>query len=122
MNIIILIILSSFIFYSIIISLSNIFWRYSKSNIIYKNDISILIPARNEENNILNCLNSIIRTNKNYKEIIVYDDHSSDSTLEILKKASKTNSRIKIAKTKKLEKGWTGKSFACYQLAKQSSS
>ena len=86
MNIIILIILSSFIFYSIIISLSNIFWRYSKSNIIYKNDLSILIPARNEENNILNCLNSIIRTNKNYKEIIVYDDHSTDGTLEILRK------------------------------------
>ena len=52
MNIIILIILSSFIFYSIIISLSNIFWRYSKkSKIINKNDLSILIPARNEEKN-----------------------------------------------------------------------
>lgn len=122
MNIIILIILSSFVFYSIIISLSNIFWRYSKSKIINKNDLSILIPARNEEENILNCLNSIIRTNKNYKEIIVYNDHSTDGTFEILKKVSKTHSKIKIAKTKKLEKGWIGKSFACYQLAKQSSS
>ena len=49
MNIIILIILSSFVFYSIIISLSNIFWRYSKSKTINQNELSILIPARNEK-------------------------------------------------------------------------
>ena len=41
---------------------------------------------------------------------------------EWTKKVSKTHSKLKIAKTKKLEKGWIGKSFACYQLAKQSSS
>ena len=49
---------------------------------------------------ILNCLNSIIKTNKNYKEIIVYDDHSTDGTLEVTKEVSKTHSKLKLLKQK----------------------
>ncbi len=48
--------------------------------------VSILIPARNEAENILNCLNSILNQNypKTYFEIIVIDDFSDDETVEIV--------------------------------------
>jgi glycosyltransferase involved in cell wall biosynthesis len=119
---IIAIILSFFVFYSTFIILMNLFWNYSSCKEIKNNNLSILIPARNEEKNIQNCINSIIKTNNNYKEILIYDDHSTDSTAKKIKEIIQTNKKVKIAKTLKLEKGWTGKSFACYQLAKQSSS
>ncbi len=47
---------------------------------------SIIIPARNEEENIGKCLQSIILQNypKNLFEIIVVDDHSTDNTAQIV--------------------------------------
>lgn len=44
--------------------------------------ISVLIPARNEQENILECLESILKGNypKHLFEIIVIDDHSDDMT------------------------------------------
>ncbi len=119
---IIFIVLSLFVFYSTLIVFSNIFWKYSSFENIKNKNLSILIPARNEEKNIKNCIDSIINTNKNFNEIIIYDDHSTDSTRKEIEKLIKINNKIKIAQTKELEKGWTGKSFACYELAKQSSS
>ncbi len=119
---IIFVLSSFFVFYSTIIVSLNLFWNYSSFTKTKNNNLSILIPARNEEKNIENCINSVLKTNKNYTEILVYDDHSTDSTAEVIKKISQLNKKVKIAKTLKLEKGWTGKSFACYQLAKQSSS
>ena len=119
---IIYIILSFFVLYSILIVSSNLSWVQFGSIKSHSKNLSILIPARNEEKNIKNCIDSIISTNKNFNEILVYDDHSTDSTSEEIKKIIQTNRKVKLAKTHKLEKGWTGKSFACYQLAKQSSS
>lgn len=47
---------------------------------------SIIIPARNEEENIANCLNSILKQNypDNLYEIIVVDDYSNDDTAAIV--------------------------------------
>ena len=119
---IIYLILSIFVVYSILIAFSNLFWRKFRSKTSQNSNLSILIPARNEEKNIKNCIDSILATNENYEKILVYDDHSTDSTNKEIKKIAKTNKKVKIAKTHRLEKGWTGKSYACYQLAKQSSS
>ena len=48
--------------------------------------ISIIIPARNEAQNIKACLNSIINQlyPKQCFEVLVVDDHSTDSTAEII--------------------------------------
>jgi cellulose synthase/poly-beta-1,6-N-acetylglucosamine synthase-like glycosyltransferase len=48
--------------------------------------ISIIIPARNEEENIANCLDSIIYQNypTNLFEVLVVDDHSTDNTAQIV--------------------------------------
>lgn len=48
--------------------------------------LSILIPARNESANILNCLTSLITSAEgltNRIEILVIDDHSEDNTYEL---------------------------------------
>lgn len=52
------------------------------------NNISIIIPAYNEEKNILNTLNECFKTLKNYSlnyEVICVDDCSNDDTYTILK-------------------------------------
>ena len=86
---IIFIVLSLFVFYSTLVVFSNMFWKYSSFENIKNKNLSILIPARNEEKNIKNCIDSIINTNKNFNEIIIYDDHSTDSTREEIEKCSK---------------------------------
>ncbi len=50
------------------------------------NKISIIIPVRNEEDNIANCLDSL--THQNYTktdfEVIIIDDHSTDNTKNVI--------------------------------------
>jgi len=58
------------------------------------NKFSIIIPAHNEERNILKTLTSIvnaINNNNNLYEIIVVDGNSSDNTVEIATKYLKEN-------------------------------
>jgi cellulose synthase/poly-beta-1,6-N-acetylglucosamine synthase-like glycosyltransferase len=62
--------------------------------------ISVIIPARNEEKNIGDCLYSI--TNQSYPkelvEIIVVDDHSTDKTAEII--TSYASQKVKLISLK----------------------
>jgi cellulose synthase/poly-beta-1,6-N-acetylglucosamine synthase-like glycosyltransferase len=58
--------------------------------------ISIIIPARNEEENIGNCLQSIIEQSypKNLFEVLVVDDHSTDNTAAIIQSYSAHNVKL----------------------------
>lgn len=49
--------------------------------------VSVIIPARNEEENITACLNSIVDQSypTDFYEIIVVDDHSSDNTAQLIR-------------------------------------
>ena len=112
-----------FILIIFINSIINIlFWRPLKKIPIKDTNLSILIPARNEEANIEKCINSIDISNALIKEIIVLDDDSKDNTWEILKKMSSSIIKLNVIKGKKKPEGWSGKSFACYQLSKYASS
>ncbi len=59
---------------------------------------SIIIPARNEANNISDCVLSILNQNYPNKlfEIIVIDDHSTDETAAIIKSLQSTNSNLHL--------------------------
>jgi glycosyltransferase involved in cell wall biosynthesis len=81
--------------------------------------VSILIPARNEENNILNLLKSIRRQDYQNYEVIVYDDESSDSTCQVCSVFAAAHRRFSIIKGTELPKGWLGKNYACDQLSKK---
>jgi len=54
----------------------------------FEPNVSVIVPAYNEENNIEECVNSILNSNypKKKIEIIIVDDGSTDNTLKILKK------------------------------------
>jgi chlorobactene glucosyltransferase len=113
-----LIALSSFF---VIMALSNIIWLRLSSRKTLKftgKMVSVLIPARNEEENIEKCLKTLLaQTYKNY-EILVLDDRSTDNTWKILKKYSIKYTKIKAFKGKQLPKGWHGKPYALHQLTK----
>lgn len=81
--------------------------------------ISVLIPARNEEYNIGPCVNSLRGQDYPNFEIIVLDDSSSDNTSSIVAEIASQDTRVKLVRGEPLIPGWTGKSFACFQLAKK---
>ena len=62
--------------------------------------ISIIIPIYNAENYLKRCLNSVINQTLKDIEIICINDCSKDNSLEILKKYSKKDNRIKIINLK----------------------
>jgi chlorobactene glucosyltransferase len=79
--------------------------------------VSILVPARNEEVNIGNCITSLLKQDYPNYEVIVLNDSSNDKTEEILNGIKSEYPKLKIIQGKPLEEGWTGKTFACKQLA-----
>lgn len=82
----------------------------------FNNLISVLIPARNEEDTIEECVNSVLnQTYKNF-ELIVLNDNSTDKTESILNSISLKDNRLKIIKGKSLPADWVGKNYACHQL------
>ena len=61
-------------------------FRFTISDFQPTTKISVIIPARNEAENIKNCLDSIINQSypKHLFEILVVDDHSTDNTAAII--------------------------------------
>lgn len=90
--------------------------------------VSILVPARNEEENIRACLTSLLQQdypandNPPY-EIIVIDDRSTDRTPQILTEFSQVTppraSLLKTIRLSELPSGWTGKTHALHEGSKE---
>lgn len=81
--------------------------------------VSVLIPARNEEQNIGNLLEDLVNQDYEHIEIIVYDDLSEDKTAKLVDEFSKRDSRIRLIGSGILPEGWLGKNFACHSLARE---
>jgi len=79
--------------------------------------VSVLVPVRNEEDRIEKCLRSLACQYYPNLEIIVLDDHSTDRTAEIIGKILLDYPNIQFIPGDVLPVGWTGKNFACHQLA-----
>src|ERR1700761_1498125 len=78
--------------------------------------VSIIVPARNEEASLSDCLTSLVAQQVLAFEIIVVDDHSTDRTSEIA--SSFSGSGVKLIKAAALPDGWTGKNNAVAAGAK----
>jgi 4,4'-diaponeurosporenoate glycosyltransferase len=78
--------------------------------------LSIIIPARNEEHNLPSLLRSITAQSVKPREIIVVDDGSADNTAEIARQHGAT-----VIASKLLPDGWRGKTWACHQGAQAAS-
>lgn len=75
-------------------------------------NLSIIIPARNEEQNLPRLLASITRSATRAAEVLVIDDGSTDNTAAL---AASFGAQV-LTSAEKPER-WTGKSWACYQGA-----
>lgn len=98
MTIYFFIILSLSVFYIIIQTIYTEGWKALSiwnipNDFQPKTKISILIPARNEADNIGNCIESILNQTypKSLFEIIVLDDFSEDETAELVNNYTKNN-------------------------------
>jgi glycosyltransferase involved in cell wall biosynthesis len=81
--------------------------------------ISILIPLRNEAENVAGVIESLLdQKNLSNFEIIALDDGSTDSTNAILRGFS--HPKLRYMNGKELPTGWLGKNFACHQLSLES--
>jgi len=109
---------------SIILSLFYIYiiWRYIiewdkidlfkiPSNYTPSTFVSIIIPARNEAENIPKCLNSILQQTypSELFEVIVVDDHSEDETAQIVEDIE--NQQLKLLRVADFTKGEELQSF-----------
>ncbi len=72
----------------------------------------VLIPARDEEQNLRRLIPSLKEPNPGMK-VYVYDDESSDKTGEV----ASSLGAILIRPRETLPAGWTGKNRACHELA-----
>ena len=109
-----------FTFFQLCIAGLNYFFREKipiSTNRIPDEKISVLIPARNEEQHIGNLLNDLSGEDDNILEIIVFDDLSSDHTVEIVNQFIEKDEKIRLLCSTNLPDGWLGKNFACYSLA-----
>src|SRR3954470_5056685 len=78
-------------------------------------EVSIIVPARNEELSLGACLASLVSQKDVDFEIIVVDDGSSDRTREI----ALSFAGVQVIDPPSLRDGWTGKNNAVYAGARQ---
>lgn len=79
--------------------------------------VSVLVPARNEEENIGPCVRSLLAQQYPDFEIIVLDDNSTDETGRILAGLAEEDDRLRVMTGGALPSDWLGKNWACHQLA-----
>ncbi|NND99809.1 MAG: glycosyltransferase [Pirellulaceae bacterium] len=84
--------------------------------------VSVLIPARDEESGILASIqaalaNELATTGDAELEVVVLDDHSTDSTAAIVQEIQSNDGRVRYLAGAELPPSWNGKQHACKQLA-----
>ncbi len=83
-------------------------------------ELTVIVPARNEEGSLGTCLQSLAAQSEEIFELgrdwelIVVDDHSTDRTSEI----ARSFAGVTLIQAAKLEPGWTGKNNAVWTAAR----
>jgi glycosyltransferase involved in cell wall biosynthesis len=86
--------------------------------------VSVIVPARNEEEHIGPALNTLLKLDYDNYEVIAVNDRSTDRTGEVMDRiaaAPQTGGRLKIIHVAELPPGWLGKVHAMWSAAKQGS-
>ena len=81
--------------------------------------VSVLIPARDEEDTLSHLLAALGRQTFQPMEIIVVDDQSSDATAEIARQAA-VDLPVRVIQPPPLAAGWCGKTWALHHGVRSS--
>jgi hypothetical protein len=81
--------------------------------------LSVLIPARNEADNLRRLLPALARQDHPRLEVIVYDDGSEDATWDVLHTLG--DERVRPVRGSGPPAGWVGKVHALYQATRRAS-
>jgi chlorobactene glucosyltransferase len=73
--------------------------------------VSIILPVRNERDDIADCIESVIAQDYPRKEVIVVDGNSDDGTWEIV---GHYGDKIRSLRESDRPSGWTGKNWGAY--------
>ena len=87
--------------------------------------VSIIVPARNEEDNIRRCIESLLEQDYDNYEVIVVDDGSTDETPQILDELAASyphSNRLYVLRLRdRLSEGWAGKPHALHKGTQEAS-
>ncbi len=75
--------------------------------------LSVLVAAKDEEDNIETCIETLLDQDYPNYELIAIDDRSTDRTPELLKRlAERSGGRLRVVTVTELRDGWFGKNNA----------
>lgn len=80
--------------------------------------VSVIVPARNEEANIADCVRSLLAQGQDV-EIIIAEDGSEDATAEIVRQLAAAYPQVKLLSVPAVPEGWFGKPHALAVGAEQ---
>lgn len=81
--------------------------------------VSIIVPARNEAQEIERAVLSLLKLDYPRVELIAIDDRSTDATSEILDDLAKRHPQLQVAHVNDLPAGWLGKNHAMHVAARK---
>ena len=76
--------------------------------------LSVVVPARDEEQELKASLDSLLRQDYSELEIILVDDRSADGTGEIMDGFARVRRNVEVLHVGQLPEGWLGKNHAIH--------
>ena len=74
--------------------------------------VSVIVAAKDEEENIANCVRTMLEQDYGQFELIVANDRSEDRTAEIVREIAAGDERLRLIEVEDLPEGWCGKNNA----------
>ena len=79
--------------------------------------VTAIIPARDEEATLAECLATVCAQSYPALEVLVVDDRSTDGTAAIARRFAAADPRVRLLRVDDLPAGWTGKTHALHRAA-----
>jgi hypothetical protein len=84
----------------------------------YLPTVSVLVPARDEAENLRRTLPLLLALDYPRLEVLVLDDRSTDGTADVAESIGRGGgARLRVLRGTDPPPGWVGKNWACHQLA-----